>query len=194
MSSHKTSEVITILKQVKAFANPVDDLGIVATVQETMEATEAARADERDRIQEELSALSQALMEARSSATRPTNVPSASDHTKKMNGLDGERFNHYKSIKEAEETLASKEAELSRLKDDLKLLEAREVVDEVELDGIALRLKICNDLGFDVVTDKKTGDHKIFIRSDSGDVHCVPFDDQKTPFENSNRLWELSSS
>ena len=51
--------------------------------------------------------------------------------------MDGARFELFKLIKEAEETLTLKEAELSRLKDDLKLLEAREVVDEVELDGAA---------------------------------------------------------
>ena len=64
-------------------------------------------------------------------------MPSAAEHSRKLNELDGARFELFKSIKEAEETLATKEAELSRLKDDLKLLEAREVVDEVELDGAA---------------------------------------------------------
>lgn len=81
--------------------------------------------------------LSQLLMDARASATRPADVPTTAEHSKKMNELDGNRFDLFKSIKEAEETLASREAELSRLKDDLKLLEARDVVDEVELDGAA---------------------------------------------------------
>lgn len=76
-------------------------------------------------------------MDARASAARPADIPTTAEHVKRMNELDGNRFNLFKSIKEAEETLASKEAELSRLKDDLKLLEARDVVDEVELDGVA---------------------------------------------------------
>jgi kinetochore protein Spc24 len=82
-------------------------------------------------------ALSQSLAAARSAAVRPAEVPSAAEHSRKVNHMDGERFQLFKSIKEAEEKTETREAELARAREELKMLENRDVVDEVELDGVA---------------------------------------------------------
>ncbi|KDQ18504.1 hypothetical protein BOTBODRAFT_171331 [Botryobasidium botryosum FD-172 SS1] len=193
-SPQDVNEVIKILKQVKVLTDPTQDLHNVALAQQHMQATEATRAAETEQIQLELRALSQRLAAARSSATRPASVPSAAQHSNTMKELDGMKFGVLKGMQEAEEIQASREAEVSKLREELKMLEATDVTDEVGLDGVALRLKICKDLGFDVVTDKATGEGKMIVRSESNEVYVVGFDDGKTDFQYSNHLWELSSS
>jgi len=66
-----------------------------------------------------------------------------------------------KGIQEAERIQAAREAEVSKLREELRTLEATDVTDEVGLDGVALRLKICKDLGFDVITNKATGESRM---------------------------------
>lgn len=103
-----------------------------------------------------------------------------------MRELDGTRFGLLKGIQEAERIQAAREAEVSKLREELRTLEATDVTDEVGLDGVAyafsfpfliflwsclliehicsLRLKICKDLGFDVITNKATGESRMIVR------------------------------
>lgn len=70
-----------------------------------------------------LVALVRVLDSARTSATRPSTVPTATDHRATVNELDATRLSLAKAINEAESSLASREAELASLKEEAKVLE-----------------------------------------------------------------------
>lgn len=84
-------------------------------------------------------ALSKILESARVSATRPSTVPSAESHTSTLNELDISSLSLAKSIKEAEGVVASKEGELTALKEKARMLEDYDPAaeHEKELDGTA---------------------------------------------------------
>ena len=84
-------------------------------------------------------ALSKILESARVSATRPSSVPSADAHTSSLNELDIASLSLAKSIKEMEGSVASKEGELTALKDEARRLEDYDPATEHEkaLDGTA---------------------------------------------------------
>lgn len=69
------------------------------------------------------------------SSTRPPAVPSADAHAATLNKLDGTRLSLGKAINEAESALASKEAELQSLKEELHALEAEDPAAEHDLDA-----------------------------------------------------------
>lgn len=82
-------------------------------------------------------ALSRVLDAARVSSTRPSSVPSAEAHAAKVNELDVTRLSFGKAISDAEGYIASKEAELAALKEEMRGLEDCDpaVEHEKELDG-----------------------------------------------------------
>lgn len=71
------------------------------------------------------------------SSTRPSTVPSAEAHAATLNELDATRLSLAKAINDAESALASKEAELARLKEELQALEASDSAAEHDLDATA---------------------------------------------------------
>lgn len=74
------------------------------------------------------------------SSTRPSTVPSAAAHASTLNKLDGARLSMFKAINEAESALASKEAELQRLKDEFQALEEEDPAADHDLDATAYTL------------------------------------------------------
>lgn len=80
-------------------------------------------------------ALSRILDAARSSSTRPPSIPSADKHAENLNHLDATRLSLAKAINDAESMLASKEAELTRLKEEARVLEESDPAAEHDLDG-----------------------------------------------------------
>lgn len=82
-------------------------------------------------------ALSRTLEAAKISSSRPPTVPSAEGHVKVVNDLDKTKLSLAKAINSAESSLASKESELTKLKDEFKELEQRDVAKQAgnELDG-----------------------------------------------------------
>lgn len=77
------------------------------------------------------------LQKAKMDSQRPPGVPTAIQHARRMDELDKERFELLKQISEAEMKLSESSAQLTKLKEERKTLEARDVVDEVGLDGSA---------------------------------------------------------
>jgi len=80
-------------------------------------------------------ALARVLDAARTSSTRPPGVPSAEQHATNLNYLYGTRLSLAKALNDAESAVASKEAELKRLMEELRLLEESDPAAEHELDG-----------------------------------------------------------
>jgi kinetochore protein Spc24, fungi type len=82
-----------------------------------------------------LPALARVLDAARTSATRPPTVPSAERHAENLNHLDHTRLSLAKALNDAESSVANKEAELTRLKEELRQLEESDPAAEHQLDG-----------------------------------------------------------
>lgn len=80
-------------------------------------------------------ALARVLEAARVSSTRPSSVPSAQEHASLLNELDASRLSLAKAINDAESALASKEAELTRLKESIRTLEDSDPAAEHDLDA-----------------------------------------------------------
>lgn len=82
-------------------------------------------------------ALARVLDAARTSSTRPPSVPSAEQHSKNLNHLDAARISLAKALNDADSSVTSKQAELTRLKEELRELEESDPAAEYELDGTA---------------------------------------------------------
>jgi len=84
-------------------------------------------------------ALACSLDAARTSSTRPPSVPSAEQHAKDLDHLDAARIFLAKALNDADSSVTSKQADLTRLKEELR--EFGEIdpdpAAEYELDGTA---------------------------------------------------------
>ncbi|KAJ7470590.1 hypothetical protein FB451DRAFT_1254200 [Mycena latifolia] len=189
-------EAMEALKGVKAVVVPDDDYLTLVAAEETIAAAETRRRKELDELHSNLKALSKILESARVSSMRPPSVPSAEAHTSTLNELDISSLSLAKSIKEAEGVVASKEGELTALKEEARRQEDYDPAaeHEKELDGTVLRLQIYKALGFEPVLDKHGTLAKMLVRAQSGDIHVVDFNDGKTDFEYTQLLWKLARS
>jgi len=189
-------EAMEALRGVKAVVVPDDDYLTLVAAEEIIATAEAKRRKELDEHHSNLKALAKILEAARVSATRPSSVPSADAHTSSLNELDIASLSLAKSIKETEGSVASKEGELTALKDEARRLEDYDPATEheKELDGTALRLQIYKGLGFEPVSDKHGNVSKMLVRAQSGDIHVVDFSDGRTDFEYTQLLWKLACS
>jgi len=64
-------------------------------------------------------------------------VPSTEQHAKNLNNLNAARIFFAKALNDADSSVTSKQAELTRLKDELRKLEESDPAAEYELDGTA---------------------------------------------------------
>ena len=79
--------------------------------------------------------MTQILDAAKISSTRPHNVPSEEEHQRILNELDNLRLSLAKSINDGDGTIADKETELARLKQEWAKLEASDPAASHDLDG-----------------------------------------------------------
>ncbi|KAJ6455745.1 hypothetical protein C8R45DRAFT_586609 [Mycena sanguinolenta] len=194
--SISVEEAMEALGGVKAVIVPDDDYLTLVAAEELIATAEAKRKKELEELHSNFKALSKILESARISATRPSAVPSADAHTSTLNELDIASLSLAKSIKEAEGSVASKEGELTALKETAHRLEDYDPASEheKELDGTALRLEIYKGLGFEPVPDKHGNIAKMLVRGRSGDIHVVDFNDRRTDIESAQLLWKLACS
>lgn len=82
-------------------------------------------------------ALARVLDAARTSSSRQPSAPSAEQHAKNLNHLDAARISFAKALNDADSSVTSKQAELTRLKEELRELEESDPAAEYELDGTA---------------------------------------------------------
>ncbi|KNZ75452.1 putative kinetochore protein spc24 [Termitomyces sp. J132] len=177
--------------------DPEEDYLTIVAAEEKIAATESQRKREIEEAQANMKALVKLLEAARISSKRPASVPSEQAHAKVLNELDRTKLDLMKSISDMESHVASQEAELTKLKDEAHRLEEYDPAAEhtKELAGSALRLRMYEKLGFEPVFDKKGVLMKMLVHSaQSGDLHVVPMDGQKSDFEQSRHLWKLASS
>lgn len=176
--------------------DPEEDYLTIVAAEEKIAASEAKRKKELDEIHGNLKSLTRLLESARVSSTRPTSVPSAEAHASALNELDRNRLALAKAISDAEGLVASREAELTALKEESRRLEQYDPAaeHEKELDGTALRLQLYKGMGFEPIIDKDKNISKMLVRSQSGDIHTVDFTTGKTDLEYTQLLWKLASS
>jgi len=174
--------------------DPEEDYLTIAAAEEQMSITEGGRRKEIEEAQSRVRSLARVLDAARVSSTRPSTLPSAEQHGAMMNELDETRLSLIKAINDAEGALAGKEAELARVREELRNLKESDPSAEHVLDATALRLAMYKGLGFEPIMGQDGRIAKMLIRSISGDVHCVIFDNTKTNKEYADLLWKLASS
>ncbi|KAJ7063142.1 hypothetical protein C8F01DRAFT_1250721 [Mycena amicta] len=194
-SSISFEQAMQALRGVNDVVNPDDDFYTLADAEgnhsrHRIKAKEATRRATRESQMLVLSPLASTLLKVLSA------VPSAEAHSSALFHLDATRLSLGKSIKEAERLVASKEDQLATLKESVRRLEDCDPAAEHErdLDGAALRLLIYKRLGFEPVLDKHGELVKMLVRSQSGDIHVVPFSDGKTELEHTTALWKHMSS
>ena len=81
--------------------------------------------------------LARVLDATRTSSTHPPSVPSAEQHAKNLDHLGAARISIAKALNDADSSVTSKPAELTRLQGELRELEESDPAAEYELDGIA---------------------------------------------------------
>jgi kinetochore protein Spc24 len=104
------------------------------------------------------SALTKARDAARKSSTRPETVLSAEAHAAFLNEHDATRLQSAKAINETETSLSTGEAELSKLKDDMRTLESGDpaLEHQAELDSTMFVLRSLYMTPADIRTKLKT--------------------------------------
>ncbi|KAJ3785223.1 Spc24 subunit of Ndc80-domain-containing protein [Lentinula aff. detonsa] len=194
--SIEISETIKVIMEMTAMMDPEDDYNTIVEAEEKIKASRAQKDKELEEAHANLKALSKNLEVARQSAKRPKSVPSAEVHAATVNELDDSKLSLAKSISDAENLLASQEAELAALKEEYQSLEHYDPATEHEkdLDGTALRLKIYRGMGFDIAMNDKNQVSNVLVRSQSGDVHPVSLDVDQPQTEYTHQLWKLAAS
>ncbi|GBE82407.1 putative kinetochore protein [Sparassis crispa] len=144
--------------------DPGEDYLTIAAAEEQMILTRDERQKDLEDAHAKMRSLARVLEAARVSSTRPSTVPSVEAHARTLNDLDATRLQLAKAINDAEGALASKEAELARLKDEARALEEADSAAEHDLDATALRLAMYKGLGFEPVMDKEGHVSKMLIR------------------------------
>ncbi|EED81061.1 predicted protein [Postia placenta Mad-698-R] len=187
-------DTIKAIRDMIPIIDPEEDYLTIAAAEEQMSITEQERKREFEEAQLKLRSLTRILEAARASSTRPPTIPSAEAHAAMMNKLDATRLSLAKAINDAESSLAGKEAELARLKEETTALEGSDSTTEHDLDATALRLALYKGLGFEPIMTKDGRIEKMLVRSESSDVHCVTFEDGKSDREYADLLWKLASS
>lgn len=143
------------IKESVQIMDPDEEYITIASAEEQMSLTAAARKKELDEARSKMKgarasvsrtifthsvtyqALAKSLEAARISSTRPASVPSADAHTNTLNKLEDTRLSLAKAINEMESALASKESEKSRLREELHALEESDPAAEHDLDSTA---------------------------------------------------------
>ncbi|EJD05965.1 uncharacterized protein FOMMEDRAFT_153312 [Fomitiporia mediterranea MF3/22] len=187
-------DAIKVLQSMSPIFDPTEDYLSIVSAEEQMGSVATQRQKELDDANNNLKDLLRTLDTARAACTRPPTVASAEAHAESLNALDGARLGFMKRINATESALAEKEAALARLREECAKLEASDPATEHELDASTLKLTFIRGLGFTPITDKNGHVQKILVRSQSGEVHSVSFDDDKSNEKYANLLWNLASS
>ncbi|KAI6022717.1 hypothetical protein EDC04DRAFT_2869669 [Pisolithus marmoratus] len=192
--SRDLRECIKLIKEMTTIIDPADDYLTITAAEEQMKINYMKAKRENDEAYSNLKALSRVLEAARKSSTRPPDIPTPEQHAARLNELDGTRISLAKALRDAENSLASKEAELAALKEGARALEESDPaqIHQREIDGTTLRLQIFRGMGFDMVLDSGGTASTMFIRAESGDVYTLT--PRGSDYHSVEQAWKLASS
>ncbi|KAI6127816.1 hypothetical protein EV401DRAFT_1854246 [Pisolithus croceorrhizus] len=187
-------ECIKLIKEMTTIIDPADDYLTITAAEEQMKVNYAKAKRENDEAYSNLKALSRVLEAARKSSARPPDVATPEQHAARLNELDTTRISLAKALRDAENSLASKEAELAALKEGARALEESDPaqIHQHEIDGTTIRLQIFRGMGFDIVLDSGGAASTMFIRAESGDVHTLS--PCSSDYHSVEQAWKLASS
>ncbi|KAI6005895.1 hypothetical protein EDD15DRAFT_2214597 [Pisolithus albus] len=188
-----------LIKEMTAIIDPADDYLTITAAEEQMKINYAKAKRENDEAYSNLKALSRVLEAARKSSARPPDVATPEQHAARLNELDTTRISLAKALRDAENSLASKEAELAALKEGARALEESDPAQihqhEIgwhNLIASRIRLQIFRGMGFDLVLDSGGAASTMFIRAESGDVHTLT--PCSSDYHSVEQAWKLASS
>ncbi|KAI9508477.1 hypothetical protein F5148DRAFT_1195947 [Russula earlei] len=187
-------EVIANIRSITYLVEPEDDLRTITAVHDQIDKEAAVRKRDLENAHANLKALARVLDAARTSSTRPLSVPSAERHAENLNHLDTTRLSLAKALNDAESAVASKQAELTRLKEELRQLEECNPAAEHQLDGTPLRLRIYRGLGIQPILDEDGNLDRVLVESTSHDIHVVKFGNGTPDEDLIEQIWKLSMS
>lgn len=192
--SRDLRECIKLIKEMTTIIDPADDYLTITAAEEQMKINYAKAKRENDEAYSNLKALSRVLEAARKSSARPPDVATPEQHAARLNELDTTRISLAKALRDAENSLASKEAELAALKEGARALEESDPaqIHQHEIDGTTIRLQIFRGMGFDLVLDNGGAASTMFIRAESGDVHTLT--PCSSDYHSVEQAWKLASS
>ncbi|KAH0830617.1 hypothetical protein J3R83DRAFT_2072 [Lanmaoa asiatica] len=194
LQSKDLQECINLIREMTTIIDPADDYLTITAAEEQMKVNYAKAKKENDEAYANLKSLSRVLDTARKSSTRPPNVPTVEQHAARLNEFDASRISLAKAIRDAENSLASEEADLATLKETARKLEESDPAQDHqrELDGLTLRLKIFKGIGFEPILHEDGQVAKMLICGGSGDVHCAMPD--ANDFQKAVVAWRLAIS
>ncbi|KAI6109754.1 hypothetical protein F5141DRAFT_1116540 [Pisolithus sp. B1] len=192
--SRDLRECIKLMKEMTTIIDPADDYLTITAAEEQMKVNYAKAKRENDEAYSNLKALSRVLEAARKSSARPSDVATPEQHAARLNELDTTRISLAKALRDAENSLASKEAELAALKEGARALEESDPaqIHQHKIDGTTIRLQIFRGMGFDIVLDSGGTASTMFIRAESGDVHTLS--SCSSDYHSVDQAWKLASS
>lgn len=192
--SRDLRECVKLIKEMTTIIDPADDYLTITAAEEQMKINYAKAKRENDEAYSNLKALSRVLEAARKSSARPPDVATPEQHAARLNELDTTRISLAKALRDAENSLASKEAELAALKEGARALEESDPaqIHQHEIDGTTIRLQIFRGMGFDLVLDNGGAASTMFIRAESGDVHTLT--PCSSDYHSVEQAWKLASS
>ncbi|KAI6166962.1 hypothetical protein EDD17DRAFT_1102218 [Pisolithus thermaeus] len=208
--SRDLRECIKLIKEMTTIIDPADDYLTITAAEEQMKVNYAKAKRENDEAYSNLkgtrlqgcsagpqsyfAALSRVLEAARKSSARPSDVATPEQHAARLNELDTTRISLAKALRDAENSLASKEAELAALKEGARALEESDPaqIHQHKIDGTTIRLQIFRGMGFDIVLDSGGTASTMFIRAESGDVHTLS--SCSSDYHSVDQAWKLASS
>lgn len=192
--SRDLRECVKLIKEMTTIIDPADDYLTITAAEEQMKINYAKAKRENDEAYSNLKALSRVLEAARKSSARPPDVATPEQHAARLNELDTTRISLAKALRDAENSLASKEAELAALKEGARALEESDPaqIHQHEIDGTTIRLQIFRGMGFDLVLDNGGVASTMFIRAESGDVHTLT--PCSSDYHSVEQAWKLASS
>ncbi|KAI0290452.1 hypothetical protein BC826DRAFT_913141 [Russula brevipes] len=182
------------IRNITDLVEPDDDCRTITAVHDQIDKETTERRRELEKAHANLKALARVLDAARTSATRPPSIPSAERHAENLDHLDATRISLAKALNDADGAIASKQAELTRLKEELRQLEECDPAAEHELDGTPLRLQLYRGLGVEPVLDDDGELDRILVESPSHDIHVVKFGKGIPDEDLVEQVWKLSSS
>jgi kinetochore protein Spc24 len=187
-------EVVDNIRSIAEFIVPEDDHRTIDAIHDQIDEDEAERREVLEQAHADLKALARVLDAARTSSTRPPNVSSAEKHAQNLNHLDAARLSFAKALNDAESAIASKQAEVSQLMEELRQLEESDPAAEEELDGRPLRLRIFRGLGVEAILDEDGNPDRVLLESPSHDMHVVKLGEtQDEDPQVMERVWRLCS-
>lgn len=153
-----------LISQTLANIQSASDLYTIHKISNASRHISETRQKQRQDTRQTLRSLSRQLELAKANAERPAGAQDEFQHSNTMVELDREKFSLAKNINELEQSVASLDAQLARLKEEWNKGEEEQVEDEFPVDQTVLKLKICRSLGFDLVEDEAGIFTKAIIR------------------------------